>query len=636
MSFSTLRRMSALIALLPLACSVAEVESAPSASAVNRCESSAACNGNACNGGICVANRTSLTNLVLGVTRPATSFGSSGLTFYQTLSGLDERGDRLDIDIPPAAAVIGRAIVAVGANNRCQPSFVGSTPADKLAPAADGSIPVDVVFTPSERLLGIATPAYTARFEITNGENGPSYVFPVDIPPGNYDVYLQPRAAADPMCPVPPPLLLVNQPVNTGGQFDVILPQPESLTITVRWPENNMEGSVVEVLDPNSGQVLSAATTLPNPSIPQPMSSVGFVSTVTVSYQPVRRLGADGKFEATDGLGNEIIRLTPTAQSVADRPVILAARDATNAQGELLQTSPLPSDVIVEGLALIKGETTPVEAAVTLTARQLDGFDPGVFASFTRTVAVKPDGHFSLNVPPGTYRVDAVPRAGSAGCDEGAAAPETTCLASVHTTWEISRQTSLGMAGMGSLIQGGKVVEFERASTVRGRAQGPLGPLSGASVRASPSPLVAKTSILTRALGDAERVPRASAALVAEDGSFSFMADSGTYDLFVQSDLATGFGWYVRPSLQILPVDQDLSSLNVPLPVVYQGFVTSAVGTYNPSNTVPDALIRAYYVLNPDDPERRAAIQVAETRADRNGAFKLLIPASLGSGGKTR
>lgn len=628
-----LRGICSLIALLPLACSVAEVEPEASASAVNGCQSSADCGGNGCSGGICVANRTSLTSLVLEVTRPETSFGSSGLTFYQTFSGLDERGERFDIDIPPAATVIGRASVAVQSNNRCQPTFVGSTPAETLVPASDGSIPVDVEFFPSERLLGIATPTYTARFEMRNDEDGPRYVFPVNVPPGNYDVYLQPRAAADPDCPVPPPFLLLNQPVSTGGQFDVILPQPETLTVTVRWPENNLKDSVVEVLDPISGRVLSTASVLPEPSIPQPMSSLGFVSTVTVSYQPVRQLGVDGKFETTAGLGKEIVRLTPIAEHVADRPVILAVRDATNAQGELLQTSPLPSDVIVEGLALVKGETTPVEAAVTLTALQLDGFDPGVFASFTRTVPVKPDGHFSLNVPPGRYRVDAVPRG---GCAEVTDEAEATCLASVHTSWEISRQTSLGMGGMGSLIQGGKVVEFERASALRGRAQGPLGPVSGASVRISASSLGAKASLLTRALGEAPQTPRASAALAGKDGSFSFLADPGVFDLFVQPDPTTGFGWYVRPSLEVTAAGQDLRTLNVPLPVVYQGFVTSSVGTYNVSNTVPDALIRAYYVLNPDEPERRATIQVAEARADRNGAFKLLIPASLDSGNKTR
>jgi len=138
-----------------------------------------------------------------------------------------------------------------------------------------------------------------------------------------------------------------------------------------------------------------------------------------------------------------------------------------------------------------------------------------------------------------------------------------------------------------------------------------------------------RTSFLNRALGEAEPVPRAGSALVGGDGSFSFLADSGLYDLFVQPDSATGFGWYVRPMLRVGPVDQDLKNVNVPLPVVYQGFVTSATGTYNAESTVPEALIRAYYVVNPDNPDERAAIQVAETRADRNGAFKLLIPARV-------
>jgi hypothetical protein len=183
---------------------------------------------------------------------------------------------------------------------------------------------------------------------------------------------------------------------------------------------------------------------------------------------------------------------------------------------------------------------------------------------------------------------------------------------------------------MGPLVQGGKVVQFVRAAVVSGRAATPLGPLAGASVRASVTPFSVQPDLLDRADGTADQLPRAGASLVEPDGSFSFLADPGMYNLFVQPDPASGFAWYVQPMLDVALSDLDLGNLDVTLPVVFHGVVTSPIGTYNASNGVADALIRAYsYVANPEQPGERAAIQVAETRADQNGSFKLLIPAEL-------
>lgn len=660
--FAMIRKAISVLAwLLPIGCSVAEVEPSPDPKAVNRCTASNTCNGGVCNGdNLCVASLTELTDLMIEVVRPPSS-GGGGVPFYRSFPKLPNRGGRLDLEVPPLASVNGRVMIAPSeltcaeAACPCKHKFIGATADDELMPASDGSIPVDALFTPSERVLGMDAPTYSARFQISAGDDDVpegSFVFPITIPPGNYDVYLMPRTGGkvelgdagedgeDDDGPCTPPLLIVNQPVSAGGRLDVILPPPQKLKITVRWPENNIKGSIVDLLDPVSGRVISTASALQEPSLSQSMSSVGYVSSVEVWYLPVYTPDADGKFKPTGTAGTEIVRLTPPGDR--DRPTIFAARDPTNAMGELAQTGALPNDVIVAGLALVAGETTPVEAAVTLTAETLDGFDGGVLASFTRTVQVGPDGHFQVNVPPGTYRVEAVPKGGSAACDNAAPSPNAPCFAAVYTTWEIPRQTvtAPGGGGMGPLVQGGKVVEFTRAAVVSGRAATPLGPLAGASVRASVTPFSVQTDLLDRAAGRADqlpRLPRAGAALVNPDGYFSFLADSGTYDLFVQPDPASGFGWYVRPLLEVDSADQDLRNVAVPLPVVFQGTVTSPTGTYNVADGVSDALIRAYsYVPNPDRPAERAAIQVAEARSDRYGNFKLLIPAKLETGAGKR
>jgi hypothetical protein len=644
--------LSIVLLLVPLACSVAEVEPTADLKAVNRCATSSDCNGGVCTGdNVCVASSTELTDLLIEVIRPTSWLGSGGVPFYKSFPDLPRRGGPLDLELPPLASVNGRVMIGPSElecaedSCPCRPQFAGATAGEILSPASDGSIPVDALFTPSERVLGIAAPTYSARFQLSAGEGdipAGSFVFPITIPPGKYDVYLKPlpppprpdeddeeSPAVEHACT--PPLLILNQVVSAGGRLDVILPRPQKLTITVRWPENNIKDSIVELLDPVSGRVISTAGELPAPTVLQSMSSVGYVSSVDVWYLPVYTPDADGKFKPTEAAGSEIVRLTPPPK-LADRPTILAARDPTNAMGEVLQMGALPSDVIVEGLMLAAGETTPVEAAVTLTAIELDGFDPGVQASFTRTQQVKPDGHLKLNVPPGKYSVDAVPKGASAACDEGEPTPAAPCFAAVRTVWEIPAQANTvpGVGGMGALVQGGKVVEFKRASTVRGRALTPLGPIGGASVRASVTPFSVQTDLWVRARGEADQQPRAGAALINLDGYFSFLADSGFYDLFVQPDQTSGFGWYVQPMLEVESADQELGELKVTLPVVFHGIVTAPMGTSNASSGVADALIRAYtYVSNPARPEERAAIQVAETRADQNGAYRLLIPQKL-------
>ena len=98
-----------------------------------------------------------------------------------------------------------------------------------------------------------------------------------------------------------------------------------------------------------------------------------------------------------------------------------------------------------------------------------------------------------------------------------------------------------------------------------------------------------------------------------------------------------------QPRFTLSSASQDLGRLILPLPIVYQGAVTipgasTAEGSPD-SMSVPNALIRAYvyldqngaYTAEPDDPQRgaRSALQIAETRADDQGRFRLLLPSRL-------
>src|SRR5262249_44253522 len=119
-------------------------------------------------------------------------------------------------------------------------------------------------------------------------------------------------------------------------------------------------------------------------------------------------------------------------------------------------------------------------------------------------------------------------------------------------------------------------------------------------------------------------------------GGFAFEADAGIFDLRVQPDPTTGFGWLVAPQLALPPGDDSLSQLSVPLPIVYRGSVSiqDAMGPV----PIPSPLIPAYADVTHDGmlatkpSADTVAIQVAEAHADDvNGTFTLLIPRTLGS-----
>ena len=83
--------------------------------------------------------------------------------------------------------------------------------------------------------------------------------------------------------------------------------------------------------------------------------------------------------------------------------------------------------------------------------------------------------------------------------------------------------------------------------------------------------------------------------------------------------------------------DLDLRRLKLPLPFVYRASVIVDADETRDGDEprVPGALVRAYtYVTDrgqytSDISESAAVIPVAEARADENGEFELLIPASL-------
>jgi hypothetical protein len=122
-------------------------------------------------------------------------------------------------------------------------------------------------------------------------------------------------------------------------------------------------------------------------------------------------------------------------------------------------------------------------------------------------------------------------------------------------------------------------------------------------------------------------------AALSSEGRFFVRSDYGTFDLSVRPSQETGFAWLVQPSVEVTAPNQALpDDLQMTWPVVYEGTVnSSSVGR------LPGALIRTYVYIGGDgevvsDPaDATSVLQVAETRADDEGRYQLLLPSRVGS-----
>jgi hypothetical protein len=315
------------------------------------------------------------------------------------------------------------------------------------------------------------------------------------------------------------------------------------------------------------------------------------------------------------------VRLSPPPDRVA--PTILLARSAlglfTPNRGVLDKFMALPIPVTVKGQVTNESTPIPAAASVTLVATEITGMDKGVLASFVRRVDVGDDGQLEQDLLPGTYRVTAVP---SASLDEG----PVHGLAAVSQEWVVAAEPS---------VQAGKVIALGKTLPINGEAYSGSTALATADVLAVASPASVVSNVLQQALGETEFVPRASTGTVLKKGNFSLNSDVGSFDVTVRPLSSTGFGWLVIPSVPVAQKTAGASLLHqdTPLPVAYRGTVAAAAATPEGRN-VPGALIRAYVYMSGGEYVSEAGmadsvLQVAETRSDANGAFEVLIPASL-------
>ncbi len=580
------------------ACDAASVLEAPNTIVHNECHSDADCSGGSCIALQCRSKTATYQTVLLEVTPPADGSAIAGVQFQQKVDL--SSGDPISLDLGLISQVAGEVKADA---LKCMPNFVLN--------ADDFSVPARVSLIPTSSALGLYSPRAVVQSDIVLKTH---WGFSMNVAPGTYDIYVEPNRQSDETCPVPPQLLRGKEIKKGTVPLDIALPEPSLFEFHVTWTgEGSLDGWMVDMLDPVSARVISNRV----PLVPGPGGSTDYVA--NVSYNPVVVVG-DAKAQPED----QLLRLSPPdglPESDA-KPTVLMARSALGlfapGRGTLTDFTSVPTAVHVHGQVTSGNTPNPTTATVTLVATKIAGIDPGVLASFVRTVSVGSDGQFDVYLLPGTYRVSTVPLS---PLDPGGDNPMP--LAADTREWLVPSTP---------VEQAGKVIALGPALPITGRVVDASGrPVATAQVQAVASLLSIQSDILQESLGGSAFVPRASAGGVNSDGNFAFRVDPGTFDITVRPNSDTGFAWLVMPNLLVTaPNGIGLEQISMPLPVPYGGTVTVGDG----AQLVPGALVRAYIYLEgdqytSDDVNADSVLQVAETRTDNGGNFEILIPAEL-------
>lgn len=672
-------RVALLALLAPVACTVNLEKGDASSLATNQCTSSSDCGSGTCWSGTCVAYEGALSTLLLEVTPPTTVQNVGGVRFLQIDRTFARSSEDHNLNLDRVSTVRG---------------FVFGYDA-KAKGCSSSDAPLEVTFTPQEQSYGLPTVSYVVRTQATvvgsecqsqlqPAPSGSVRGFVVDVPAGNYDVYVRPvpdgsggDAGAGPSCDIVPELFSGIAP--QAGDFCLALPARPSqqLAVDVRWPASapSLDGWTVDVVHPLSGQLLSERRVLQG--APTALGAdTGYTATIRYS-----RIGSDDAAKQ----GQELLRLTPPSKERG--PVVqfalsaLVAPTAPAAGGiphAVLPTfGPFPGPVLLDSWvwradAFARNLEVPIPASVTFTATRLEGIQSGVFASFSTTVNVGKDGRLRAVVLPGDYRVRVLPEVGL-----GLAATEVSSV-SVSCRRDPSSPDLCAAADptAGPESQAGRLLLVPQAASIRGSVRAPVrGDLSRASVRALPATIgirrcpagadaaacVAEPlGVLDVALAEDAFVPRPVSGILDARGSFVLSevdcggcsaTDGALFDVSVRPPEGSGLPWLTRAAVTVWD-DVDLGNLEVPLPIVHRGKVQVPLGQA-PTVSVPGALIRAYVVrgaeglpiLSPEglsscaaqggstrgEPQRciRSVLQVAETRARDDSTYELVLPSSL-------
>jgi hypothetical protein len=592
------------LALLVVGCSIPLADTA--SLVTNRCESSSDCPGAVCyslaTGSTCVATQGGLTGVILEVRpTPGAGYGAGVSHLFRLeelgvlLAGSAPGGYVVPADLRlPALVEIGSGKVTVGEDFKPAPCL-----------ASDGSIPVRLELRPVTHYVGLTLPSIEATTAAYAADGGP-YAFDLAVPPGTYDVYVEPlrfdtlEEQENAGCTPPPPLFLGGQTITHDVDVALEMPAPSHLTGRLVVPKGiDVQGWTLDLVEPSSGRLVSTQHVFeaPKPSQP-PDDPLSFSAAFDVHYHWV------------DPLASPIVRLRPPDGLIAPRvywdfasAAIFGDKDVPLTLSDLeLTPKHIQATVLDE-------DKQPVVATVTIQSKGLSG-GASANASYTVTAETGPDGQFEADLLLGNYRVLARPKV-----------DPSKALAIAE--WTVKKDD----------LCCGRVISVSQKAQLRGRVTGPTGaPLPDAAVVAEP-PLPRPTSFLDQVLGLAPVLPDKATTFPDSNGSFALGVDPDpsaadvSVDFFVRPPLGAGYPWLVRPRVKVETGGTDLGGLTVPYPTVLTGRILDPSG-----NAVGPAVVRAFLTLPDDDtngPLTGSVIPIAESEADPAGVYVLALPPSV-------
>ncbi|MBI4701474.1 MAG: carboxypeptidase regulatory-like domain-containing protein [Deltaproteobacteria bacterium] len=593
----------AVLLLLP-ACDIPLQDRA--AGLLNACEQSEQCGADGiCREGSCVSIKADLAGLIIQVDLPVSApFGPETSHVVElaargrSLQGIRPEGylDPFDLELAPLVTVAGRLSV--------------SPAPDGCTPGKGNTLPTAVQMIPAEATLGLALTVYSFSPGTATGA-GNDYAFSLDVPAGNYHIYLVPAppptaeepGAEEPAKCVLPPVLLSDRSLFASQSVNVDVGAPRKLTGTIQAEARNMADWTLDLVDNRSGLVISTATTF--------NADQGNDEIVCFLDDP-EDPGRCGRplYVWPEFLGEALLRLRPPEAAEA-MPTVLWSLAALDLDGDFdvsldiaLLGEAKPLDI--EGKVLDEGSGGGAVATVSVQSQQLLGGKFGANAAYKTSVGTDPAGGFRVPLLPGTYKVTAVPSAGSH-------------LALTGQSWIVT-------AGD---LGGGHTIALDPKPHLVGSASTPRAePAAGVSIYLQPS-ASAPQSYLEQVLTTTTVLPSSATMLTDAAGAFSLEVDPGVLDLAAQPSPSSGYPWLVLSRVAVKasadPATTDLGSLALSNPVVLRGTLLSPEGL-----GLGGALVRAWLpVQSQNEGGEPTAIQVGETLSDAAGGYILRLPASL-------
>jgi hypothetical protein len=608
--------------------------------------------------GICTSREGQLTTLLFEVTPQASEPVYGGARFLKIMHiGEDaEVSSPLELNVRPRVPVRGQVIAPLD-----QPACLSS---------ARSTLPVSLTFTPRQRLLGLSLPSYEL---VTRFIDRPiaEYEFTGALPPGRYDVYVQPiTSALNEDCRAIPQLFR-DQIIEEMSGRDLRLqqPTPASLRLRITW-RPDLEGWLLDMVHPVTGEIISNRVRL----------SAANVNTedqleTTLSY-------SRGEDDFGGQAGQELVRLTPPPGVFAATVFFIRSGLELFAgeEGEIGDVSFFGSPVEFRAWVWKKdARDIPVPGTVSFSALDLDDVPEGVpGSSFEGSADVDARGQVNAHLLPGRYRVRVTPPAvGSANLGSSAG------FESEITVWPRTEDGAL---------QSGQVIPVPPARRIAGRvvAAGSNLPIPGLEVRASASNAARDACVegreneqnggcdreyapvLLKARAQDPFVPRTRNAFSEADGEFELNGldcgrcedgASARFDVTVRPDVEAGLPWSILKSIDpdSLRGTESLE-LRMPMPVVRPMRVTYGDPLPLPAGSVVDptverrrsglggARVRVFALLDDQsapvaDPENlipcialatssreqclQSVLQVAEVRTGSDGEFLLLLPPNV-------